>query len=155
LSESKLLGLMIDSVLARNAISPTVEEPHGQRAKSNRIGIRLRPGDSELLRLRARARGMNYTTYAAVLIRAHLRADTPMPLEELARLERGLAEVSAVAGSLGQIARAMTQGQGADPRLSLELAAVLPPVERLWEQMREVVRANVISWESGDGEATS
>ena len=155
LSESKLLGLMIDSVLARNAIRPTVEEPHGQRAKSNRIGIRLRPGDSELLRVRARTRGMNYTTYAAVLIRAHLRANPPMPLEELARLERSLAEISAIAGSLGQIARAMTQGQGVDPRFSLELAAVLPPVERLWEQMREVVRANVISWESGDGEAAS
>ncbi len=49
---------------------------------------------------------MKYTTYAAVLIRAHLRAHPPMPLEELAMLERSLAEVSAVAESLGQIARA-------------------------------------------------
>lgn len=155
LSESKLLGLMIDSVLARNPISPAVEELHGRRGRRDHISIRLRPGDCELLRLRARARGMNYTTYAAVLIRAHVRANPPIPLEELARLERSLAEVSAIAGSLGQIARAMTQGQGADSRLSLELAAVLPPVERLWQQMREVVRANVISWESDDGEATS
>jgi hypothetical protein len=155
LSESKLLGLMIDSVLARNPMSPAVEEHHGRQGRRNNISIRLRPGDRELLRLRARARGMNYTTYAAVLIRAHLRTNPPLPLEELARLERSLAEVSAIAGGLGQIARAMTDGQGVDPRLSLELVAVLPPVERLWQQIREVVRANVISWEAGDGEATS
>lgn len=78
-----------------------------------------------------------------------------MPLEELARLERSLAEVSAIAGSLGQIARALTEGEGVDPRLALELAPILPAVERLWQQMREVVKANVISWESGDGEATA
>jgi hypothetical protein len=155
LSESKLLRLMIDSVLTRNPISLPVEEFHVRRGRRNQISIRLRPGDGELLRLRARARGMNYTTYAAVLNPAHLRANPPIPLEELARLERSLAEVSAIAGGLGQIARAMTHGQGVDPRLSLELAAVLPPVERLWEQMRDVVRANVISWESGDGEATA
>jgi hypothetical protein len=155
LSESKVLGLMIDSVLVRNPISPAVEQHRGRRGRRNHISIRLRPGDRELLRLRARARGMNYTTYAAVLIRAHLRANPLIPLEELARLERSLAEVSAIACSLGQIARAITEGQGADSPLSLELAAVLPPVERLWQEMRAVVRANVISWESGDGEATS
>jgi hypothetical protein len=151
-SESKLLRLLIDSVLARNAAELTSEQPRGELSDVDRITVRLRPGDGRLLRLRAQARGMNYTTYTAVLIRAHLRVHAPMPLAELARLERSLAELSAVAGSLGQIARAVTQEQGVDARLSLD--EILPAVERLWQQMREVVRANVISWECGDGEAT-
>ena len=153
-SESKLLRLLIDSVLARNAADLPSEEPRGELRDVDRITVRLRPGDGRLLRQRAQARGMNYTTYAALLIRAHLRVHPPMPLEELARLERSLAGVSAVAGSLGQIARAVRQGQGLDARLSPDLVEILPAVERLWQRMREVVKANVISWESGDGEAT-
>jgi hypothetical protein len=97
---------------------------------------------------------MKYTTYAAVLIRAHLRTSPPMPFGELAMLERSLAEVSAVAESLGQIARAITQSRGGDTAQGLELSAIVPAVERLWRQMREVVKANVLSWECADGEAS-
>ena len=69
-------------------------------------------------------------------------------------LERSLAEVSAVAESLGQIARAVTQGQSIDPARGVDPSAIVPAVERLWRQMREVVKANVLSWESADGEAS-
>ena len=76
-----------------------------------------------------------------------------MPLKELSRLEGGLAQVSAIAGSLRQIARALRQEEGLDPQLASQLAAVLPVVEGLWQQMRELIKANVLSWESDHGEA--
>jgi hypothetical protein len=153
LSESKLLGLVIDALLARNPIDAGAEQQRGKAGKGDHISVRLRPGDGTRLRERARARGMNYTTYAAVLIRSHLFTKPPMPLRELSRLEGGLAQVSAIAGSLRQIARAVRQEEGLDPELASHLAAVLPAVESLWQQMRELVKANVLSWESEHGEA--
>jgi hypothetical protein len=152
LSESKLLGLIIDALLTRNPIDAAAEQ-RGKPGKADRISVRLRPGDGTRLRERARARGMNYTTYAALLIRSHLFSNPPMPLRELSRLEGGLAQVSAIAGSLRQIAQVVRHKEGLDPDLSSQLAAVLPAVEGLWQQMRELVKANVLSWESDHGEA--
>ena len=76
-----------------------------------------------------------------------------MPLRELRLLEGGLAQVSAIAGSLRQIARALRREEGLDPELASQVGAVLPAVEGLWQQMRELVKANVLSWESDHGEA--
>jgi hypothetical protein len=152
LSESKLLGLVIDALLARNPIDAGAEQQKGRAGKGDRISVRLRPGDGTRLRERARARGMSYTTYAAVLIRSHLFTNPPMPLKELSRLESGLAQVSVIAGSLRQIARRVREEE-LDPQLGSFLAAVLPAVEGLWQQMRELAKANVLSWESDHGEA--
>ena len=151
LSESKLLGLLIDSVLERNPVEAAGDERHGE--VGDRITLRLRPGDGTLFRLRAQRRGMKYATYAAALIRAHVRANPPMPIEELAQIERVLAEVSAIGRRLNQIAGAVREGQGADP-LRLVLTPVLPAVEELRQALRETVKANRISWESGDVEAS-
>ena len=153
LSESRLLGLLIDSVLERNAVDPAGDEHHGETGEGDRITLRLRPGDGKWLRRRAQTRGMKYTTYAAALIRAHVRANPPMPLEELARLERGLAEISAIGRRLNQIAGAAREGQGVDPGLRVELVAVRQAVEELRQSLREVVKVNRMSWESADAQA--
>ena len=154
LSESKLLGLLIDSVLERNPVHEADEERQREAEEGDRITLRLRPGDGHSLRLRARQRGMKYTTYAAALIRAHVRASPPMPLKELAQLERSLAEISAIGRRLNQIAGVVREGQGVDSELCVELAAVRQTVEELRQTLREVVRVNRISWESGDVEAS-
>lgn len=154
LSESKLLGLLIDSVLERNPVDPVGDERHDEAGEGDRITLRLRPGDGKWLRLRAQRRGMKYTTYTAALIRAHVRVDPPMPFEELGRLERSLADVSALGRTLSQIARGMSEGQGVDPGLRVELPAVLQAVEELRQALREVVKVNRISWESTDAEAS-
>src|SRR5262249_42190127 len=154
LSESKLLRLVIDTLLARNPIDVDAEQQRGRAGKSDHISVRLRPGDGARLRERARERGMNYTTYAAVLIRSHLFTDPPMPLRELSRLEAGPAQVSVIASSLRQIAQAVRQEKGFDSELASQLAAVLPAVDGLWQQMRELAKANVLSWESDHDEGS-
>jgi hypothetical protein len=154
LSESKLLGLLVDSVLERNPVDGAGDERHGETRDGDRITLRLRPGDGKWLRLRAHARGMKYTTYAAALIRAHVRADPPMPIEELARLERSLAEVSAMGRRVSQIAQGMRDEHGVDPGLREELAAVLRAVDEVRQAVREVVKVNRISWESADAQAS-
>ena len=153
LSESKLLGLLIESVLERNPVEEASDQCQSGADVGDRITLRLRPGDGKSLRVRAQRRGMKYTSYAAALIRAHVRIDPPMPLEELARLERGLAEISAIGRRLNQIAGAAREGQSVDSGLREELAAVLKVVEEQRQALRDVVRVNRISWESGDAEA--
>jgi hypothetical protein len=106
------LGLVIDSLLARNPIDASGESQSAKPGKGDHISVRLRPGDGTRLRERARARGMNHTTYAALLIRSHLFTNPPMPLRELSLLESGLAQVSAIAGSLNQIARVVRHKEG-------------------------------------------
>jgi hypothetical protein len=153
LSQSRLLGLVIDAVLTRNRVdAAAVDEQRVGAGQRDRVTLRLRPGDGKLLRLRAQSRGMNYTTYAAALIRAHLRASPPLPLAELVQLERSLAEVSAMAADLRLLGRPR---QGEENRAGdIELSVIVPAVERLLRQMRELVRANVLSWETGDDEAS-
>ena len=143
----------IDSVLERNPVDEARDNRNDEARDGDRITLRLRPGDGKLLRLRAHARGMKYTTYTAMLIRSHVRADPPMPLEELARLERGLSEISAIGRRLNQIAGAVGDRQGVDPGLREELAAIRQLVEELRQTLREVVKVNRMSWESADAEA--
>ena len=153
LSESRLLGMLIDSVLERNPVNEAVKVRHGEAGEGDRITLRLRSGDGQGLRMRAQTRGMKYTTYAAALIRAHVRANPPMPLEELARLDRTLAEISAIGRRLNQIAGAVGEGRGVDSGLRGELAVVFQVVEELRRALREVVKVNRISRESADAEA--
>lgn len=156
LSQSKLLGLLIEALLARRPIAQAAGQVQAESSERDRITVRLRPGDGKLLRSRAQRRCMSYTTYVAALIRAHLRADPPMPLEELGKLERSLAEVSAISRSLSQLARAARQGQGGDTAGRLpELQSIREALEELRQALREVVKANRISWESADAEAAS
>jgi len=152
LSQSKLLVLVINVLLARNPVEPGTETNRARPAYGDRVSLRLRPGDGKLLRQRALARGMKYSSYAAALIRAHVRANPPMPLGELAKLERGLAQVSALAEDLRLIGQ-HRHGEDNPPSDGEDLA-IVPAVELLLRQMRELVKANVLSWEAPDGEAS-
>jgi hypothetical protein len=148
LSESGLLRELIASVLALRTRDLAVEEPHAEPGNTDSFRIWLRPGDGKLLRVRAHEREMSYSAYVAALIRSHLRADPPMPLRELAQLERSLAEVSAMGRSLTQSAALMAQGEGVELEMLAKLAALRQGVEELRQSLREVVKVNRISWES-------
>jgi len=52
---------------------------------------------------------MAAATYASFLLRAHLRAVTPMPDRELAELKRSVATLGAIGRNLNQIAREANQ----------------------------------------------
>jgi hypothetical protein len=98
---------------------------------------------------------MSYATYVAALIRAHLRADPPMPTGELALMERSLAEVSSISRRLRQLGRVGEAGQGTASMPLPELETVRAEVEQVRQALREVVKANRISWESADAETAA
>ena len=50
LSQSKLLGLLVDSVLTHNPVDSVGEDPGRKAGREDHVSLRLRPGDGRLLR---------------------------------------------------------------------------------------------------------
>lgn len=114
--------------------------------------LRLRHEDRLLLDARAQARGMRPATYAAVLLRAHLRRLTPVPKDELLTLKRSIGELAAIGRNINQIARAANEGGRMPVSAREEFRAMLKVCEALRENTKTLLKANVTSWEIGHGE---
>jgi hypothetical protein len=91
---------------------------------------------------------MAAATYASFLLRAHLRAVTPMPDRELAEFKRSVAALGAIGRNLNQIARAANQGRTTGPSVA-DLKQLLRACEVLREHVKGLVNANRDSWETG------
>jgi len=143
-----------DALIHRAGIGRSQKEPSSEpRSARTRICIRVRHGDRLILRERAEARGMPAATYIAVLVRAHLRALTPLPSEEVAALKRAVAELSAIGRNLNQIARVAQQtGRITGPNRD-DLRSMLKICEAMREHVKELVLVNMETWESGYAEA--
>ena len=127
-------------------------EPTAEPAKAvreSRLTVRLRPDDQVLLRERAAARGLPAATYVSVLTRAHLRALTPLPKEELLALKRCVSELSAIGRNLNQIALAANQGQRVAGPGANDLRAILKVCEALRDYVKALLVANIESWRQG------
>ena len=111
--------------------------------------VRLRTEDKLLLDARAEAHGMRPSTYASVLLRAHLRGLTPLPKDELAALKHAVGELGAVGRNLNQIARAVHQGaRFAGPGRD-EFRAIFKICEALRDHTKGLIKANTASWTTG------
>ncbi len=154
-TESALVKRLLDTVLLQNVgtAAEVVPAPVEQVARGARLYVRLRPEDHLLLRERATGRGMATATYASFLLRAHLRAVTPMPNRELAELKRSVAALGAIGRNLNQMARTANQsGRLNGPSIG-DLRQLLRACELLRDHIKALVNANTASWESGHEEA--
>lgn len=153
LTESALLALLVDKVLAAN---PTAEvqtsanrTPDDGSAK-DRVTLRLRPGDRALADAAAAARRMKTSSYLAMLVRTHVRGGPVMPPAELN-------ELKSMAGHLAALGRQIrllgaSAGNKDVPGVTAQqlFADVGTTVESVRETVAVVVRANLISWEAGN-----
>jgi len=148
ISESALLKRLIENAVLEpaGATAATVAQPVEPIARGARLYVRLRPDDHLLLRERAHGRGMAAATYASFLLRAHLRAVTPMPERELAELKRSVAALGAIGRNLNNLARAANQGRVTGPSIG-DLQQLLRACEALREHVKGMVNANRDSWE--------
>src|SRR2546425_11341110 len=73
-------------------VSPTAPRV----AATDRITIRLRPGDGEAITRRAAQRGMKASTYLAALVRAHVGVNPPLAASELVALKRSVIVLAAL-----------------------------------------------------------
>jgi hypothetical protein len=155
LTESAFLKRLVESMLqVAGAPMSDVLGPAEPRDRGARVYVRLRDDDRLLLRERATARGMPAATYASLLLRAHLRRLTPIPTQELVTLKRSVAELGAIGRNVNQIARVANE-TGHVAGLSVkDLQAMLRALEGLRDHFKTLIKANLMSWESGsaDGE---
>jgi hypothetical protein len=127
-----------DDVPAGAAAAATAQEP-----ATDRITIRLRPGDGEAITRRASQRRMKVSTYIAALVRAHLAANPPLAAHELSALKQSVAVLLAIGQFLAKRARtAPTDIMRGD--LQRTRAAVAAVEQRF----HDFTRAALISWES-------
>jgi predicted HicB family RNase H-like nuclease len=149
-TESVLLKRLVELALlsSRVADSPAIEPPE-PATRNARVFVRLRPEDHALLRERAVSREMAAATYASIVLRMHLRGVQLLPDRELRELKRSVAELGAIGRNLNQIARVAQQsGRVAGPS-SQELHALLRACAGLRDHVKELMRANTASWETG------
>ena len=134
------------------ALYPRLNSALG-RPKGERLYLRLHAADRLLLKERAAARGMKEASYLAMLVRAHVRALTPLPIPELRALQISVAELRVVGRNLNQIARAVNEGRSPDRSLRSDAMLLITVCERLRDHVKALIQSNLISWESGHVQA--
>ena len=153
LSESKLLGLLIDAVLAENPVRRAAalkQKARDEDPATDRLTIRLRPGDGAALERRAEGRGMPPSSYVAALVRAHVSQGAVLSPRELAAIERSLAQVSASNRALLRLSNELREQGSVDRHLREELRQVQRAVSGALEASRALVKSAVESWELPD-----
>lgn len=107
LSESELALRAIRLLLDRDeqwlARQPDLKWDHV--AASDRITIRLRPGDGLEVIRRATERGIKPATYISALVRAHVTSNPPLPAAEVNALKTGIVVLANLGTMLAKTSR--------------------------------------------------
>jgi len=150
MTESALLKRLVDlAVRGAGETDADVLKSPDRRLRGARLSIRLHPDDQLLLRERAAARQMAAATYVSVLVRAHLRALSPLPKAELMALKRSVAELGAIGRNLNQMARLAHQRTGPAGPGREDLRMMLQVCEAMRNHTKGLIKANARSWEAG------
>lgn len=154
-TESALLQRLVEFALLQSPEGDmeAIVEPVEQVSRDARLCVRLRPEDHLLLRERAKARAMRSATYASMVLRAHLRAVTPLPDREFEAMQTAVGAMGAIGRNLNQLARVANEtGRVAGLNVD-DLRAVLRALTALRDHVKAFVQANKNSWETGRAEA--
>lgn len=130
--------------------SSALNTPSASRreAATDRITIRLRPGDGAALEARAARRRMKASTYLAALARSHVAADTVLTANELETVKQAVVVLAGVGRVLSRIARCGSQEGSLPPELRQALAQTHSVVAAVEQRISDLARAALRSWES-------
>jgi hypothetical protein len=152
ISEAALALKAIRAVLASDgnagSESATVAE---HTPSTDRITVRLRPGDAAALARRATQRGMKASTYLAALARAHIAANPPLAIAELAALKTSVFVLAGLGSALFQTSRAAAREAAHETRLPQQLSELSAAVAALERYTHDLARTSLMSWESRSG----
>jgi hypothetical protein len=149
ISESALALIAIRSLLESNP-PPTdgaATESRRQPA-TDRITIRLRPGDHRALDQRATQLGMRTSRYLAALVRAHIAASPPLTVDEIAVLKHGVAVLAQLGRALSRTAHELRSAGTLPPELQKELTLTRTVVAALEQRTHDIARSALTTWES-------
>lgn len=149
ISESALALIAIRALLESN-VPPVAGATTASKRQpaTDRITIRLRPGDHRALDQRAIQRGMRTSKYLAALVRAHIAANPPLTIDELAVLKHGVAVLAQLGRAFGRTAQQLRATGTVPPELQKELALTRTVVAALEQRTHDLARSALITWES-------
>lgn len=150
MSESALALMAIRSMMNPDgsALPATAATAPTRVRATDRITVRLRPGDRTAIAHRAARRGVKASTYLAALARAHVAANPPLAVPELTALKQSILVLAGLRRLLAQTARnpALTGRDFED--LRQQLTRTRNAVTALEQRTHDLARAALISWES-------
>lgn len=145
-SEAALALSTIRSIADSGSLDPYATGP--RTPATDRITIRLRPGDAQAIARRAGQRGMKASAYLAALVRAHLAANPPLATSELASLKQSIDVLASLGPLLVQVGRnPALSGPGLED-LRQSISRLRTAVAALEQRTHELVRTALISWET-------
>lgn len=148
-SESTLALIAIRSLLDCNDVSETNAAPAHRERSTDRITIRLRPGDRRVINERASRRGMKASTYLAALVRAHIATSPPLTENELGAYKQGVILLAGLGRLLARMSRDGARAGSMPKDLQQELSLTRSMVAGLEKATEKLACAALKSWESG------
>jgi hypothetical protein len=150
LSESALALNAIRALLDRDAEWLRRQPPLNPEnvAASDRITIRLRPGDGLAVIRRATERGMKPATYISALLRAHIKVSPPLPTAEVSALKRSLGVLAGLGTVLANTSR---HGIPSGPQGEVYREAIRGTrreIAALEQRIVDLTKAALIAWEA-------
>ncbi len=154
MSESALALVAIRALMEPEGKAPPaiMGDSASERLRAtDRITIRLRPGDGTAVARRAAERGMRASTYLAALARAHVTANPPLPTPELTALKQSVVVLAGLGTLLAQTARNSALSGSELEEVRQNLARTRSAVAALERRTHDLARAALIAWESRSG----
>jgi hypothetical protein len=118
---------------------------------TDRITIRLRPGDGRGIAIRASRRAMKPSAYLAGLVRAHMALDPPLATTELAALKQAVATLAGIGSQLELLRRGLQDNPRAPAEVSAVVERTLRSVEAIEDRVHDLALAARQAWESPYG----
>jgi hypothetical protein len=150
ISDSALALRAIRTLLSRDepwlARQPDLKWEHV--AASDRITIRLRPGDGLEVIRRATERGMKPATYISALVRAHITANPPLAAAEVNALKASIVVLANLGTMLAKTGR---QGIPSGPQGEVYgemIRRTRAEIATLERRVIDLAKAALIAWET-------
>ena len=143
---SRGIRILLDGDKPWSRQQPQIDREH--TAASDRLTIRLRPGDGIEVIRRATERGMKPATYVSALVRAHISANAPLPTAEMNALKICLGVLSNLETVLANTSR---HGFPSGPAGEVYREAIRRTRDEIAALGRHVVdfgRAALLAWET-------
>ena len=147
MSDARLGLIAIRRLLDEELAATPSADPEGEPA-SERITIRLRPGDRRRVRERALARRMRDAGYLAALVRAHVVANPPLPKAEIEELKQAIGALVRAIADLSTCARELARHRKHTATVWNEVRKAREQVIALERQFHAYTKAAVIAWEA-------
>jgi hypothetical protein len=115
-------------------------------AAAKKYTVSLWGAEAACLERRAKLRQATPSGYVAHLLRAHLRAEPPMPYAEFQTLKRVVNELAGIRGALNELVTKPPAGTLIEEGLLESILKLLPALKSIRAQVHDTVIANSKSW---------